>query len=200
MIVYVESNFLLEVVALQEEHEECLELLRLSREETIRLVLPAFSLAEPIHTIHRRHSEREELQQRLNREIALLSRSASFEERLGEVADVASILDDSRREEQERLDQLLGEAAEIAEIIPLGEQVLKRARHVRVEHRLSHPDAIVLASVLFHLESPSDEKKCFLQRDRKDFLSPEIVSQLEALDCRLLSSFEAGVGFVGAEG
>lgn len=142
MIVYVESNFLLEVVALQEEHEECLELLTLSREETIRLVLPAFSLAEPIHTIHRRHSEREELQQRLNREMALLSRSASFEERLGEVADVASILDDSRREEQERLDQLLGEAAEIAEIIPLGEQVLKRARHVRAEHRLSPGVAI----------------------------------------------------------
>ena len=47
MIVYVESNFVLELAFLQEEHESCLELLSLSESEDICLVLPAFSIGEP---------------------------------------------------------------------------------------------------------------------------------------------------------
>ena len=44
MIVYVESNFVLELAFLQEEHEGCLELLSLSESGDICLVLPAFSI------------------------------------------------------------------------------------------------------------------------------------------------------------
>lgn len=198
MIVYVESNFLLEIAALQEEHEQCTELLRLAEEEEIRLVVPSFAIAEPIHTIHRRHSERAQLQRRLTREIGLLSRSASFQERLREIGDVASILHESRQEEQRALDEVLERAAGVGELIPLNKDVLNRARGVRDEHGLSQPDAIILASVLYHLRTAPDERRCFLQRDRKDFRSPDIETELEALDCELLPGFDAGLGYVRA--
>lgn len=54
MIVYVESNFVLELAFLQEEHESCEELLSLSKSGDIHLVLPTFSIGEPYETWVRR--------------------------------------------------------------------------------------------------------------------------------------------------
>jgi len=46
MIVYVESNFILEIAHLREEHENCDRILNLSVTGEIQLVLPAFSVGE----------------------------------------------------------------------------------------------------------------------------------------------------------
>ncbi|HEX8213826.1 MAG TPA: hypothetical protein VF584_26905 [Longimicrobium sp.] len=46
MIVYAESNFLLELAYLQEEHESCEEILALAESGRIRLLLPAFAVVE----------------------------------------------------------------------------------------------------------------------------------------------------------
>lgn len=198
MIVYVESNFILEAAAVQEEHQACMDLLEMSEQDEIHLVIPAFALAEPIQTVHRRHAERMALQRGLNREISLLSRSVRYEDRLRQAAEVASILDESRREEQERLDDVLLRTAAVAEVIPLDAQVLRRARELRTEHDLRHADAVVLASVHVHLAGESDAPSIFLQRDRKDFLSPDIKAGLASRGCSLLGSFGAGIGRVRA--
>jgi len=47
MIIYVESNFVLELAYLQEEHESCEEILNLAQEGKIGLVLPAYSILVP---------------------------------------------------------------------------------------------------------------------------------------------------------
>jgi predicted nucleic acid-binding protein len=107
MNVYVESNFILELVTVQLEHCECAVILERAERRDFRLVVPAFSVVEPLHTIRRRHSERMDLQQKLNREINLLARSATYEDRLRQAAAAALVLDDSRREEQQRLDDVL---------------------------------------------------------------------------------------------
>ncbi len=44
--VYVESNFVLELVLEQEEFEYCQKILDLSSQQKINLVLPAYSLVE----------------------------------------------------------------------------------------------------------------------------------------------------------
>ena len=46
MIVFVESNFILEIAYLQEQHESCEELLALGEKAQIVLKLPAFSVIE----------------------------------------------------------------------------------------------------------------------------------------------------------
>ena len=65
MIVYVESNFVLELAFLQEEHESCLELLSLSEPGDICLVLPAFSIGEPYEAWVRRSKQRRGLYEQL---------------------------------------------------------------------------------------------------------------------------------------
>jgi predicted nucleic acid-binding protein len=194
VIVYVESNFILEAAALQEEHQACMDLLQMSEQDEIRLVIPAFALAEPIQTVRRRHAERMALQRGLNREISLLSRSVRYMDRLRQAAEVASILDESRHEEQERLDDVLLRTTTIADVIPLDGEVLGRARELRTEHDLQHADAVVLASVYVHLSGESAGHSIFLQRDRKDFLSPDITARLASYGCSLLGSFAAGIG------
>ncbi len=67
MIVYVESNFVLELAFLQEEYESCLELLHLAESEAIHLVLPAFSVGEPYEVWVRRSKQRRELRDQLRR-------------------------------------------------------------------------------------------------------------------------------------
>lgn len=53
MIVFVETNFLLELVYQQEEHESCEAILALAEAGRIDLVLPAFSVAEARSTLLR---------------------------------------------------------------------------------------------------------------------------------------------------
>jgi predicted nucleic acid-binding protein len=53
MRVYVESNFLLELVLEQEQHHACEELLTLAASRTIELALPAFALIEPYESMVR---------------------------------------------------------------------------------------------------------------------------------------------------
>lgn len=79
MIVYLESNFVLELAFLQAEHEHCSALLRLSKSGEIRLVLPAFSIGEPYETWVRRSKRRRDVHEELTTAIRELSRSSPYE-------------------------------------------------------------------------------------------------------------------------
>jgi hypothetical protein len=49
--VYVESNFVLELALLQEQHASCEDILRLCEAGKAQLIIPAYSLAEPHETL-----------------------------------------------------------------------------------------------------------------------------------------------------
>ena len=66
MIVYIESNFVLELAYLRGEHECCTELLLLSEAGDIALALPAFSIGEPYEAWVRRSKKRERLHRELD--------------------------------------------------------------------------------------------------------------------------------------
>jgi len=50
VIVYVETNFLLEIAYQQDECESCREILALARQGRVALAVPAFSLIEARQT------------------------------------------------------------------------------------------------------------------------------------------------------
>ena len=78
MKVYVETNFVLELAVLQEQHSSCDKILSLCEENRIELILPAYSLAEPFEKLHRRQEKRRILQQELKTELMQITRSSSF--------------------------------------------------------------------------------------------------------------------------
>ncbi|MGH2487608.1 MAG: hypothetical protein ACRDHE_16525, partial [Ktedonobacterales bacterium] len=61
MIVYVESNFLLEMAFEQSDAPAAESILRLAENSSIELIVPAVALVEPFSTIRYRNSERREV-------------------------------------------------------------------------------------------------------------------------------------------
>lgn len=159
-------------------------------------MLPAFSVAEPYDVVQRRSTERKALQEQLSKQLVQLSRTATLAERLRNAADIASLLTESSREERSRLDGALVRVLSVAEVIPVGAATLAAAIRAQAERELAAQDSIIYASVMDHLGSAPAGSKCFLNRNAKDFLIPAIQEDLKRYDCRLISSFRDGVGFI----
>ena len=195
MIVYVESNFVLELAFLREEHESCLELLSLSESGDICLVLPAFSIGEPYETWVRRSKQRLELGRQLKTTIDELSRSRPYQESSDEFQELTDLLLRSDKEEKRRLDDTLQRILQTVEVIPIDLGIIRDAITFQSSPGLSPQDSIVYASILDHLTTASEELRCFITKD-KDFANPDIENQLTAYNCQLLTKFANGLGYV----
>ena len=64
---------------------------------------------------------------------------------------------------------------------------------------MSGQDAIVLASVLAHLNAHRPLKSCFLNRNTKDFDDPDIREKLENYGCIFFGKFEQGLRYISAQ-
>ncbi len=67
MNIYAETNFVLELTFEQEQCSYCQQILSLCEAGQAKLIMPAYSLAEPHEKLTRQSRNRRELQQLLNR-------------------------------------------------------------------------------------------------------------------------------------
>jgi predicted nucleic acid-binding protein len=100
--IYVETNFILELTFEQEQATSCEQILQLCEANQARLVIPAYSLAEPHEKLNRQAKNRTDLQQRLEAEIRQLSRTTSYTSRIQSIRDIASLVVQSNEEERQR--------------------------------------------------------------------------------------------------
>ena len=198
MIVYAETNFILEMAFLQEEYESCEAILSNAREHKIRLVIPTFSVGECYETWVRRRRKRFDLQSQLTREMREITRSASYRGIGSESNEYASLLVRSVDEDKRRLDDTLLAVLEASELIPIDLDTARAAIEYQINQNLSPQDSIVYASVVRHLRSSATGSKCFLNRNSKDFLNPDIQDELKNYECRLITRFADGLGFINA--
>ena len=198
MIVYVETNFVLERALLRDEHESCERLLALARAGTVRLLLPAFSVGEPYEGVTRRGRRSADLSRRLADELDELSRSEPYARSARDSREVVTLLSVSNVEEKVRVDQTLLALLEVAELIPVDAAVARAAIRVQEEIGLSPQDSIVYASIHSHLSRAGPGDKCFITSNANDFHTPEVRRQLASHGCKLLTRFKDGLGFVGS--
>ncbi|MCH7745935.1 MAG: PIN domain-containing protein [Chloroflexi bacterium] len=196
--MYVESNFVLELAFLQEEYESCQDVLLLAESGEVDLVIPVFSVAEPYEAWFRRAKHRDELHDLLAAEIRELSRSKPYSNLLQESNDITALLTSSGIEEKQRLDEVLSQILEVAEVITIRASTMKPAIEYQQSLKLSPQDSIVYASVLDHLSAIGSGPKCFLNRNSRDFNDPDIQDELARYECRLIPRFEQGLGFIKA--
>ena len=196
MIVYVESNFILELAHLREEHEHCDRILILSATGEIQLVLPAFSVGEVYEAQTRRAKRHAELHDKLNTEIGELARSKPYQDSRDEFKEITKALIISGEEETHRLDTAVNRVLASAIIIPIERDTIASALKLRSSRRLRTQDAIVLSSVLTHLAAAGQQAKCFITRNSKDFANPDIVADLGQYNCELCTTFGEGYGFI----
>ena len=197
MRVYVESNFVLEIVLAQEQHAACKDFITLADRSEVELVLPAFSLFEPYTTLERRRQERHKLREQLELELGQIRRTRAFAKEAS-ASSLPALLVESTQEAADQFNAARGSLLRVARLLPLTTEVLRAAVVAEVNHELAFPDAIVLASVIDDLAvrpSPS----CFLNRNTKDFDDPGVRETLAARDCRVFGSFDNGLAYVRAQ-
>lgn len=196
MNVYVETNFVLEIVFQQEQYESCENILRLCESQNVHLFVPAYCLAEPHEKLRRQSNNRQELQRNLNKELQQLSRTSLYSERVKSIQDIASLLVQSNEEERLRFTQIQMQILQIATVISLSPEILLSASVFEKDYDLSPQDAIVFASIISHLEQTDNAESCFLNRNSRDFDNPDIVDALEQRGCRMIPKFDDGYKFV----
>lgn len=124
MIAYVESNFILELAYLQEEHEVCERILLLAQEQRISLVLPAFCVGEPYGAWVGRNKRRARLHDDLARELKELARSKPYTTSRDDFQNITRALGISGGEEKQRLDSVLLTVLNSSTLIPLDRPIV----------------------------------------------------------------------------
>ncbi len=187
MNVYAETNFVLEIALRQEQCSDCEAIAALCKERRINLIIPAYSIAEPYETLIRRHKDRKKLKNSLDTELNQLARTNFYASDIIKIQSLTNLLVKSTEDEMNRLEDVRNNLIRVTEIISLNSEILKSSAEHQKEHDLSPQDAIVYASVIFHLEHSEPETACFLNKNSKDFDDPDISEKLEHYRCKMLS-------------
>lgn len=124
MNVYVESNFVLELALQQEQSASCESILSLCETGQVRLVVPAFCLAEPHETVTRRHKQRRGTKTDLDKELQQLARTATNTAQLRGFDSITDLLVSSAEQERRNLSKVSARLLSAAELIPLDASVL----------------------------------------------------------------------------
>lgn len=199
MNIYVETNFVLELTFEQEQCSSCEQILQLCEIGQAKLVIPAYSLAEPHEKLSRQAKNRRELQQLLDAELRQLARTDSYVNRIKSIQDIASLLVQSNEEERQRFTQYRERIFKSAEAVPLTQNILTEAASCEAMYDLKPQDAIIFASVINYLRFDQPQYSCFLNRNSKDFDNPDIVDALSQFNCRMIPRFDREYSFVQSQ-
>lgn len=197
VIVYVESNFVLELALLQEQHAACEALLELCAKGRIRLLLPSFAMIEPFGALFRRSAGHRAVKLPVDAALRELGRTASLAAPVSQASVMLhQLLVTNGKDELQRWKDARSRIAAVAELIPFDERVLPVAVAVEDQFRLTPPDALIYASVRSHLSQTRPSRSCFINRNFEDFNTPPLVNDLQALGCKFLPAFDQGLSFV----
>jgi hypothetical protein len=198
MTVYVESNFVLEHSLQQEECDSCAEIIKLAGSGRITLAIPGFSLAEPHVAIAGKEKARAKLTTELRAQLRELGRSRPHRSVPASFEALASVLITRAQFERDGVRATISEILQSADVIALDGPILRSAAELQDEFGMSGQDAIVLASVLAHLDADKPPESCFLNRNSKDFDDPDVLERLATRGCKFLASFVDGLRYVVA--
>jgi hypothetical protein len=196
MNVYVETNFVLELALLQSEQDSCEHILSLCEGGRTRLIIPAYSLAEPNEPLIRRDTERKKLVPIVTPTLNQLSRSIPYQTEATSLQEqILSLLTRSGSEERQRFTTIRDRLLQIAEIIPLDGAILAAAVFYERQFGLSPQDSFVFASIVQHLKA-NPERSCFLTTNSRDFNDIDMRKLLEMRNCKLLFNFTDGYNYI----
>lgn len=89
-----------------------------------KLIIPAYSLAEPHEKLSRQARSRRNLQQSLDAELRQLSRTASYASRIKSIQDIVSLMVQSNEEERQRFVQYRARLLNTGKVIALTADIL----------------------------------------------------------------------------
>jgi predicted nucleic acid-binding protein len=200
MIVYVETNFVIELALEQEEVLAAEAILKLAESGKITLAFPSFILAESMENILRKRAERNSLHSSLVRVLKELQRSEPHKRIMVDLEAVTTVLRDSHIRELDLLYATFNRLFNIAECLDLNTFAFRSALAYQKTFALLPKDSMIYSAIIANLQTrPIGEKKCFISRDKKAFDTDEdhgLKAELEAYTCKYIGSFPNGLDFI----
>ncbi|MEO8973000.1 MAG: hypothetical protein ABI406_15550 [Ktedonobacteraceae bacterium] len=171
MIVYVESNFILELALEQKEALAAENILKLAEAGKIDLAFPSFALSETFTSIMHTQSERQHLRSASEVTIKQLKQSVQSELHKQVVSDLPPILTLLTKlitRELELLNTAIERMLIGGRLIEIDASNFREALIYQRKFDIKSKDSIIYAAVLADLKRFSVmDLKCFLSRDRK---------------------------------
>lgn len=199
MIVYVESNFVVEMALGQEQAPAADAILDLATRRLINLAIPSFALSEPYATVKYHAVLRRELSQSFDRHLRELGRSKAHEDVVSLGRQAYEALQAVEKLELDRLQAVVGRLLRVARTLNLDDGTFERAISYEMQHGFSPQDAIVYATIMADLQAqPAQEAKLFSSRD-KAFLAPSVRDELRTFGCRYVGRFDHAIEAINHE-
>jgi hypothetical protein len=198
LIVYVETNFVLELAYLRPTSESCQSLLALARDGRIRIVVPAFSLIEARIAWQRNVKRRNRLLSEVRTELGELSRSSPLSDIASQSQAFVSALVDTADQDRQRLESAIEALRQQTTVLPTEPVIVTQAYTTELLLGLSPQDAVVYLTVLDHAER-NHGPKLFVTQNANDFRVPQIEEELTRHGCKLLVTFDAAEAYVRKE-
>ncbi len=217
MIVYVESNFFLEIALKQEEAIVASNIFTLAQEGKIEIAFPSFALSEPFTTLMNRHGKRTSLYNSLKTTLRDIKRSEPMRQTALGIETLLDTLVAANENEVELLHSTVEQMLAIGRIIETDILSFREAMSYQKTLDLAPQDSIIYATIVADLKKrPHEDLKCFLSRDKKAFSVEDdsaanvakerdkkkieakrrIENELKAYGCKYFSSFGNGASYI----
>lgn len=198
MIVYVETNFDLELAFLRPTSDSCQRLLALARDGKIVIVVPAFALIEARIAWQRNIKRRNRLLSEVRAELGELSRSSPLSDIASQSQAFVSALVDTADQDRRRLESAVEALRQQTTVLPIEPAIVTQAYTAELLVGLSPQDAVVYMTVLDHA-ALNEGRKLFVTQNANDFRVPQIEEELTRHGCKLLVTFDAAEAYVRKE-
>src|SRR6266705_5640048 len=163
MIVYVESNFVLEIALRQEQSVFAEAILSLAEQDKIELAFPSFALSEPFTTLMYRSGKRLSLYRELEMTLKEIKRSEALKHIAQSMETLVAALKQAQGNEFVPLHSVFGRMLAAGRCIEIDLSIFADALAYQGSLGLLSQDSIIYAAVINDLKKkPEEEKKCFL--------------------------------------
>lgn len=214
MIVYVESNFFLEIALNQEEATMASNILTLAQDGKIELAFPSFALSEPFTTLMNRHGKRTSLYSSLRNSLKDIKRSESIKQTALDIETLLATLVIANGDEIKRLHLTVEKMLMVGRILETDVFTFREAQSYQDTLDLAPQDSVIYATMVADLKKrPHEELKCFLSRDKQAFsaegditvkkrnkevteVKRRIDKELKMYECKYFSSFGNGLNYI----
>jgi hypothetical protein len=194
VIVYVETNFILELALEREQAASCRQLADWTRHRLVDLRIPAYAAAEAQMALRRRRADRSEAIKMLKshaRDLVRMPRTLGAGQMCSDASEALSI---SNEDEHGRMIEVIRELYDIASFIPLDKSAIQLAEFVQSAGSVSGDgDLLIFGSILRDFTDRREKgASLFVTRDRG--FGARASSWLRPWSCDLITSYDAAVG------
>jgi len=200
MIVYIESNFVLELALEQEEADCANEILKLAKDNLIVLSIPLFSISEPYDTVIRRGRERKKICRDFSEHLNQLYRTNKHKDIVESLMPTITALLKIETTQLNSLEQIISSILRKGRVLNLDFAVFQDSLAYQKQYSLLQQDAIIYATIIndLHYQEYSMQK-VFVSKNPKDFGNPGIREELKIFNCKYFSNFLHALSYIKSQ-